>query len=106
MTLPDDISTWLRVIGLILSGLGSLILAWRVKGILDSVVNCLVAHDYSLEAINDVINKGHTKHHLVLRSTVHLLNKLDKFGVITLVLGFASLGLGMLTSAAAFLFRS
>jgi hypothetical protein len=44
----DQVDTILKITGSGLSGFGSLILAWRVRGIIKWITYSLVAHDITL----------------------------------------------------------
>jgi hypothetical protein len=47
----DQVDTILKITGSGLSGFGSLILAWRVRGIIKWITYSLVAHDITLVQI-------------------------------------------------------
>jgi hypothetical protein len=104
MNIPTDFSTWLKVGGALSAGLGSILLAWRVKSILQWVVYCLTSHEDSIMELSRAIgDKGYspTITHGVI---THLLAVEDKLGLFLLFSGFVLLGIGMLSSAASFLF--
>jgi hypothetical protein len=106
MVIPDDIATWLKIVGALSTAIGSILLAWRVKVIIKWVVHCLVAHEESLVQIRRVLAHEPQKEPLVEGVTKHLLQIERKLGVFLLVSGFVLLALGMLASAASFFFAS
>lgn len=94
-----ELNVLLKVIGMFLSGLGSILLAWRVKSILEWVVYCLVAHEQSIEQLIRIAeNKNQTKP-TITGTPIHLLKIQDRIGFVLLVVGFLSLGLGLLLNA-------
>ncbi|HEL4834860.1 hypothetical protein EGJ24_22340 [Stenotrophomonas maltophilia] len=103
MALPEDATTWFKLIGTVLSAGGSLVLAWRVKQILKWVVYALVAHEASITQLNLVVNNKPQTDPLVRGATTHLLDIQSKLGLFLLILGFTLLGIGMLCSAASIL---
>jgi hypothetical protein len=86
-----------------LSGIGSLLLAWRVKSILTWVVYSIVAHEQSIEQLIKIIENKPQTGPTVTGTAERLLNIQDKLGLTLLVLGFLSLGMGMLLNAASIL---
>lgn len=104
MLIPDDIATWLKIIGALCTAVGSILLAWRVKAILQWVVNCLVAHEESLTQVRLVLSNKQQTGPMVEGVTKHLLDIESKLGFILLVVGFLLLATGMLATAASFFF--
>lgn len=103
MHLPTDLSTWLKVIGALSVGIGSILLAWRVKAILQWVVYCLVAHEQSIEQLAKLAANQQQTQAIVGGVTKHLLDIESKFGLVLLVAaGFLLLGIGMFCNAASF----
>jgi hypothetical protein len=102
MHLPTDISTWLKVVGALSVGIGSLLLAWRVKAILQWVVYCLVAHEQSIEQLAKLAANQQQTQPIVGCLTKHLLDIESKLGLVLLVMGFLLLGVGMFSNAASF----
>jgi hypothetical protein len=102
MQLPADIHTWLKVLGALTTGIGSILLAWRVKAILKWVVYCLVAHEQSIDQLARIAANQRQSDPIVGGVTKHLLDIESKLGFVLLILGFALLGVGMLTTAASY----
>jgi hypothetical protein len=93
----------LKVAGSGMSGVGSILLAWRVKSIIKWVVYSLVAHEVSIEQISKILNGGPQTGTIVSGVPKHLLEFQDKTGLCLMIVGFASLGLGMLLSMVQYL---
>lgn len=106
MNLPSDPIVLLKIAGALAAGLGSILLAWRVKEILKWVVYCLVAHEQSIEQLTNIAANQNQTEPIVKGVTKHLLDVESKLSIILLVTGFALLGIGMLCSAASFLLGS
>ncbi|NWO06998.1 MAG: hypothetical protein HLX50_15260 [Alteromonadaceae bacterium] len=104
MIVPDDIATWLKIIGAVCTAAGSLLLAWRVKKILQWVVYCLVAHEQSLGQVRRILNNDPQTEPMVEGVTKHLLDLESKLGLALLICGFLFLAIGMLATAASFFF--
>ena len=51
-------TTYLRITGIALNALGALLLAWRVKGILDTLVLAQHANDITFRLLKDILNNG------------------------------------------------
>lgn len=106
MQLPNDFPTWLKVVGALSVGVGSILLAWRVKTILQWVVYCLVAHEQSIEQLTRLAANQQQNRHIVGGVTKHLLDIESKLGLVLLVMGFLLLGIGMFSNAASFLIEA
>lgn len=104
MIFPDDIATWLKIIGALSTAIGSILLAWRVKAILKWVVYGLVAHEQSLTQVRRILNNEQQTKPMVEGVTKHLSDIESKIGVILLIVGFIFLAAGMLATAASFFF--
>ena len=102
MHIPTDLSTWLKVVGALSVGVGSILLAWRVKAILQWVVYCLVAHEQSIEQLAKLAGNQQQTQPIVGGVTKHLLDIESKLGLVLLVVGFLLLGIGMFSNAASF----
>lgn len=104
MHLPDDLSTWLRLVGGIAAAAGSLLLAWRASQLLKWIVLTLVTHERSIEALLDLPSpRSNLQREAIVGAVQHLLNIEQKLGFRLLVLGLVLLGLGMLSNALSFL---
>lgn len=101
----EKIDLILKVAGAGFSGIGSLILAWRVKNIIKWVVYSLVAHEKSLNKILCKINgEPDPDSDPALKNVpIHLLRYLDKVGFCLLITGFVFLGVGMILNMIHFL---
>lgn len=104
MILPDDIATWLKIIGALSTAIGSILLAWRVKAILKWVVYGLVAHEQSLTQVRRILNNEQQTEPMVEGVTIHLLDIESKLGIMLLITGFLFLAAGMFATAASFVF--
>ena len=102
MHLPADLSAWLKVVGSLSVGVGSILLAWRVKAILQWVVYCLVAHEQSIEQLAKFAANQQPTQPIVGGATKHLLDIESKLGLVLLIIGFLLLGIGMFSNAASF----
>ncbi|MBU4524128.1 MAG: hypothetical protein KUA37_00045 [Desulfomicrobium sp.] len=98
-----NFSILLKIIGALSVGIGSILLALRVKSILQWVVFCLVAHEQSIHQLS-LIAKGQVQSEpVVIGVTKHLIEVESKVGVILFVAGFCFLGIGMLCNAVSYL---
>lgn len=104
MQLPTDLSTWLKIIGALSVGIGSILLAWRVKAILKWVVCCLVAHEQSIEQLAKMAASQHQTKSILGGVTKHLLDIESKLGLILLIAGLLLLAFGMFSNAASYFF--
>lgn len=103
MDFSADISLWLKVGGGVFTGLGSILLAWRVKSILKWVEYCLVSHENSILELSNAIDRSSYRPMINYGVARHLIDVKDKLGFYLLVGGFVLLGIGMLSNAASFL---
>jgi hypothetical protein len=101
-----DIILILKVSGSILSGFGSIILAWRISTIVKWVVYSIIAHEESINQLSTIICSNTQTAPLVQGVPKHLLDIQDKLGTIILVIGFILLGVGLLANALSFIFNA
>jgi len=94
---------WLKLIGSLLIGTGSILLAIRVKKILDWIVYSVVAHEISIQQIQRIIEGKLQTQPISNNVTKHLLSTIDGIGIWLLVLGFSLFGLGNLLVALTYL---
>lgn len=87
---------WIKVSGAATTAAGSILLAWRVKAILQWVVYCLVAHEQSISQLRKLASNQSQDKPIIESVTKHLLDIESKLGIVLLVLGFLLLGIGML----------
>jgi len=106
MSIPSDPITWLKLIGAVATGIGSILLAWRAREILKWVVYCLVAHEQSLSELRKLASGQPQTDAIVEGVTKHLLDIQSKLGFCLLILGFLLLAAGMLCNAATYLLVS
>lgn len=102
MQLPTDLSTWLKIIGTLSVGFGSILLAWRVRAILQWVVYCLVAHEESIKQLYKLADNQQQTKPIIGGITKHLLDIENKIGLVLLVVGFVLLGIGMFSNAVSY----
>lgn len=100
MHFPLDIITWLKFIGAVATGVGSILLAFRVSQILKWVVYCLVAHE---DSINKLAGITSNRTPMTIGVTKHLLDIESKLGLTLLIIGFSLLAIGMLCTAATYI---
>ena len=103
MHLPVDLVAWLRFFGALSIGIGSLLLAWRVRELLRCVVLALVSHEATIQVLLDTINNQPQRREAVVGAVNHLIDVEEKLGLVLLVVGFVFLGVGMLANAASYL---
>ena len=82
-------------IGTTLTVVGSIVLAWRVKIILDWVYYSIVAHEASITAITEKLEGRQQSLPVITGTVVHLSNTKDITGTKLLRLGFILIGLGV-----------
>ena len=104
MIFPEDVATWLNIIGALSTAIGSILLAWRVKEILKWAVYCLVVHEQSLIQVRRILGGEQQDELMVEGITKHLLDIESKLGVNLLIAGFLFLAAGTLATAASFFF--
>jgi len=104
--LPSDPITWLKIGGALLTGVGSLVLAWRIKVILKWVLYALVAHEVSIEQLRKVLDREPQNRPVIEGVTREVLDIESKLGLVLLIVGFVLLGAGMLCNAAGFYFAA
>lgn len=92
----DDLHICLKIAGSGLSGIGSLLLAWRVKAMIQWIIYSVVAHEVSIDQIQRLVSGQHQTQPIIQGMPKHLLRFQDKAGFALLILGFVSLGIGML----------
>jgi len=83
----------LRIVGIGLNALGALILAWRVKGILDTLVAAQHVNDANFQLLMDIINGRAHKRPLVLGMD-RQVERRQRWGIYLLVLGFVLIAVG------------
>jgi hypothetical protein len=88
-------ATWLRIAGIGLNTLGAIILAVRVKGILDALVLAQEANDINFRLLIDIINGGKQTVPLVVGMNEQV-SRQQKVGIWLLVAGFSCLAIGNL----------
>jgi len=106
VNIPTDPIVWLKIAGAVSTAIGSILLAWRVKSILQWVIYCLVAHEQSISQLRNIASNRPQDEVIVEGVTKHLLDVESKLGLVLLVLGFLLLGIGMLCQAATYFLGS
>ena len=99
----EQLDTILKVAGSGLTGFGSLVLAWRMRGIIKWVTYSLVAHDTSLEQILRKLNGKPQDLPAVTGVPKHLLRFLDGLGFCLFITGLVCFGTGMILNMIHFL---
>jgi hypothetical protein len=94
--------TWLKMVGAVASGLGSIVLAWRLRVIVKWIVYSLVAHEQSIEQLRAIASGQKQTAPVVSGVPKHLLDIESKVGLTLLVVGFLLLGIGLLCTAASY----
>lgn len=90
-----ECSLWLKITGTLLTGIGSILLAWRLKLIVKWVSLALNAHEISISMLSKAMS-GDGQEFPVIEGTAKHLNDIEtNLGTKLLVTGFASLGVGM-----------
>lgn len=84
---------YLRIGGIGLSALGALLLAWRVKGILDVITLAHEANDLNTRIIMDMLNGQPQTAAITVGMNQQVIRK-QKRGVWLLVAGFLFIGIG------------
>jgi hypothetical protein len=84
---------WLRIAGIGLNTVGAIILAWRVKGILDVMVSAHQAADINIRLVIDSLNGQRQTIPLVVGMDEQVGRK-QKVGIWLLVIGFACIAIG------------
>lgn len=80
--------TWIRIAGIALNALGAIILAIRVKGILDTLVLAQEANDNNFRLLIDILNNQEQAAPLVTGMNEHVARS-QKIGIWLLVAGFS-----------------
>lgn len=100
MTIQSSVDI-LKVSGSIFVIAGSVVLAIRVKILIDQVIHTLVAHESSIEGLGQVIQNQRQTFPVVKGYIKHLLDTRDKPGTKLLFAGFAFIALGAALQAIA-----
>lgn len=96
---------WLRIAGIGLNALGAIILAWRVKGILNVMVSAHQAADINFRLVIDILNGQQQTAPLVVGMDKQVARK-QKAGISLLVIGFACIALGNILVGASWYLES
>lgn len=94
---------WLRVLGIGLNALGAMILAWRVKGLLDEMIMAQTAHDLNIQIIAKMLNNEGQVAPISFGWSDHVIRQQER-GVILLVVGFSCMAIGSLLTGASWYF--
>lgn len=84
---------WLRIAGIGLNAIGAIILAWRVKGILDMMVAAHQATDVNIRLLMDILAGQRQTVPLIVGMDEQVARK-QKAGIWLLVIGFACIAIG------------
>jgi hypothetical protein len=83
----------LRILGTALNTLGAVILAWRVKGILDALVAAQHANDSNFRLLIEVLN-GQQQSFPLLVGMSQQVERRQRRGIFLLVIGFGLIAVG------------
>jgi len=86
-------ATWLRIAGIALSALGAIILAVRVKGIMDTMVLAQEANDINFRLLIGILNNEEQTSPLVVGMNEQVTRK-QNAGIWLLVAGFSCIAVG------------
>lgn len=84
---------WLRIAGIGLNAIGAIILAWRVKGILDMMVAAHQATDVNIRLLMDILAGQQQVVPLIVGMDEQVARK-QKAGIWLLIIGFACIAIG------------
>jgi hypothetical protein len=85
--------TWIRIAGIAMNALGALVLAWRVKGILDILVLTQHANDVNFRVITEILNGKEQELPLTFGMNEQV-EKQQRRGIKLLVFGFLLISAG------------
>lgn len=86
-------ATWLRIIGISLNAIGAIVLAVRVKSIVDALVMAQEANDLNFRILMDLLNGQSQKAPLVVGMNEQAARQ-QKAGAWLLVVGFSAIAVG------------
>lgn len=89
----------MKIIGTLLSALGALVLAWRVKTILDMLVLAQHANDINFRNLSDAINRVGNAPQGVIVGMNEQVEMQQKRGIWLLVIGFSLIAIGSILNA-------
>lgn len=104
-TLGAHMATWLRIAGIGLNALGAIILALRVKGILDTLVLAQKTNDINFRLLIDIIN-GEKQIIPLMVGMNEQVSRKQKAGIWFLVAGFSCIAIGNLLVGASWYVES
>ena len=84
---------WLRIAGIGLNAIGAIILAWRVKGILDMMVAAHQATDVNIRLLMDILAGQQQVVPLIVGMDEQVARK-QKAGIWLITIGFACIAIG------------
>ena len=84
---------WLRIAGIAMNAIGAVVLAWRVKGILDVLVMAQHTNDINFRLIIDILNTEKQELPLIVGMDEQV-EKEQKRGICLLVFGFLFIAVG------------
>ena len=86
-------TTWLRILGIALNALGAIILAVRVKGIMDTLVLAQEANDINFRLLISILNNEKQTTPLVVGMNEQVARK-QRASIWLLVAGFSCIAIG------------
>lgn len=84
---------YLRIAGIALSAMGAIILAWRVRGILNTMVTAQEANDLNFRIMMEILSGQPQRVPLIVGMNEQVTRK-QKRGVWLLVIGFVCIAIG------------
>jgi len=95
---------YLRITGIALNAIGALILAWRVKGIIEAIITAQHANDHNFREMIKVMSGKEQDHPFAVGFNSHVEKK-QEMGVKLLVVGFGCIALGNILIGASWYFE-
>jgi len=89
----------LKIIGTLLSALGALVLAWRVKIILDALLQAQKANDINFRILGDVVNNVGPRTQNIIVGMDAQVERQQQRGTYLLVIGFLLIAVGSILNA-------
>lgn len=97
-----EISIGLKVLGAVLTTLGSIFLGWRAYQISKLVKSVLDAHEVSLHALLEFVERGRNTTPFLANMGKHHDEYEKKTGLKLVILGFSFLALGAISNACSY----
>jgi len=89
----------MKIIGTLLSAIGAVVLAWRVKTILNMLVSAQHANDHNFRILSDILNNAGPRQQGIIVGMNEQVERQQKRGVWLLVIGFLLIAIGSILNA-------